>query len=83
MIVRYGQTVWNVDHLGYQPSHSILEVLTASGAVWNPDAWWTGESQDPDAEYYAVTFTTEVSSDSQAIGPITAWTEVPAEFRGR
>ena len=83
MIVRYGRTVWNVDPLGYQPDHSILEVLAATGAVWDPDAWWTAESQDPNADYYVVTFTSEeASSYSQAIGSITAWTEVPAEFRG-
>ncbi len=83
MIVRYGRTVWNVDPLGYQPTHSILEVLAATGAVWDPDAWWTAESQDSDADYYIVTFTSEeATSDSKAIGPITAWTEVPPEFRG-
>ena len=83
MIVRYGRTVWNVDPLGYQPDHSILEVLAATGAVWDPEGWWTAESQDPDADYYIVTFTSEgASPDSLALGPITAWTEVPAEFRG-
>jgi hypothetical protein len=75
--------VWNVDALGYQPDHSILEILAATGAVWDPDAWWTAESQDSDADYYVVTFTSEeASSYSQAIGSIAAWTEVPAEFRG-
>ena len=83
MIVRYGRTVWDVDPLGYQPSHSILEVVVATGAVWDPGAWWTAESQDSDADVYVVTFTSEdASSDSQAVGAITAWTDVPAEFRG-
>src|SRR5262245_51876784 len=36
VFVRYGRTVWDVDPLGYQPNHSILEVLAATGAVWDP-----------------------------------------------
>jgi hypothetical protein len=83
MIVKYGRTVWNVDPLGYQPDHSILEVLAVAGAVWDPDAYWSYDSQDRDADYYVVTFTSEdPSSDSLGPSPITAWTEVPAEFRG-
>ena len=83
MIVRYGRTVWNVDPLGYQPDHSILEVLAAAGAVWDPDAYWSYDSQDRDADYYVVTFTSgDASSDTPGGSPITAWTEVPAEFRG-
>jgi hypothetical protein len=83
MTVRYGRTVWNVDVLGYQPDHAILEVLAHVGAVWDPEAWWSYASQDRDADYYVVTFTSgDVSSDSPGPSPITAWTEVPAEFRG-
>jgi hypothetical protein len=83
MIVRYGRTVWKVDPLGYQPDHSILEVLAAAGAVWDPDAYWSHDSQDRDEDYYVVTFTSEdPSSDSPHPSPITAWTEVPAEYRG-
>lgn len=83
MTVRYGRTVWNVDVLGYQPDHAILEVLAHVGAVWDPEAWWSYASQDRDADYYVVTFTSEdASSDSPGPSPITAWTEVPAEFRG-
>jgi hypothetical protein len=83
MIVRYGRTVWKVDPLGYQPDHSILEVLAAAGAVWDPDAYWSHDSQDRDEDYYVVTLTSEdPSSDSPRPSPITAWTEVPAEFRG-
>ena len=55
MIVRYGRTVWKVDPLGYQPDHSILEVLAAAGAVWNPDSYWSHDSQDRDEDYYVVT----------------------------
>jgi hypothetical protein len=83
MTVRYGRTVWNVDVLGYQPDHAILEVLANVGAVWDPEAWWSYASQDRDADYYVVTFTSEdASSDRPGPSPITAWTEVPAEFRG-
>jgi hypothetical protein len=75
--------VWNVDVLGYQPDHAILEVLANIGAVWDPEGSWTSVSQDRDGDYYVVTFTSEdASSDSPALTPITAWTEVPAEFRG-
>jgi hypothetical protein len=84
MSVRYGRTVWNVDPLGYQPGHSILEVVAAAGAVWDPEAWWSSESQDHDADYYVVTFTSEdPSSGWRGFRPITAWTEVPPEFRGK
>jgi hypothetical protein len=62
VIVRYGRTVWNVDPLGYQPDHSIHEVLAAAGAVWDPEGWWSRESQDPDADYYIVTFMSEDAS---------------------
>ena len=82
MIVRYGRTVWNVDPLGYQPDHSILEVLAAAGAVWDPGAHWSYDSQDRDADYYVVTFTSEDPLDRLGPRPITTWTEVPAEFRG-
>jgi hypothetical protein len=83
MTVRFGRTVWNVDVLGYQPNHAILEVLTHVGAVEDPDSYWSYEGQDLDADYYVVTFTSEdSSSDSPGPSPITAWTEVPAEFRG-
>jgi hypothetical protein len=83
MIVRYGRTVWNVDPLGYQPDHSILEVLSVAGAVWDPEGWWSSESQDPDADYYVVTFVSEDASPDRFVpSPITAWAEVPAEFRG-
>jgi hypothetical protein len=75
--------VWNVDPPGYQPDHSIVEVLAAAGAVSDPEGWWTSESQDRDVDYYVVTFTSEDPSDDSPIsGPITASTDVPAEFRG-
>jgi hypothetical protein len=84
MIVRYGRTVWNVDPIGYQPDHSILEVLVAAGAVWDPDAYWSYDSQDRDADYYIVTFVSEAASRDRFVpSPITSWTEVPAEFRGQ
>jgi hypothetical protein len=36
MTVGFGRTVWNVDVLGYQPNHAILEVLAHVGAVGGP-----------------------------------------------
>jgi hypothetical protein len=83
MTVRYGRTVWNVDVLGLPAHQAILEVLAHVGAVWDPEAWWSYASQGRDADYYVVTFTSgNVPSDSPGPSPITAWTEVPAEFRG-
>jgi hypothetical protein len=83
MTVTYGRTVWNVDVIGYQPDHAILEVLSHVGAVWDPDSYWSYEAQDRNADYYVVTFTSEDPlEDSAGSGPITAWTEVPTEFRG-
>ena len=84
MIVRYGRTVWNVDPLGYQPDHSILEVLAAAGALWDPDSYWSYDSQDRDADYYIARFVSEDASRDRFVpSPITSWTEVPAEFRGQ
>ena len=71
--VRYGRTVWNVDVLGYQPDHAILEVLAEVGAVWDPEGWWSRSSQNRDADHYVVTFTSEEpSSDGGDRSPITA-----------
>jgi hypothetical protein len=84
MSVRYGRTVWNVDPLGYQPDHAIFEVLCDVGAMCDPESWWTHASQDPDADFYVVTFTSE--DDPSGIGrtePISVWTEVPADFHYR
>jgi hypothetical protein len=70
--------VWNVDPLGYQPDHPILEVLVAAGAVWEPGGWWTVASQDPNSDYYVVTFTSEDASEGGAVNEtIAAWTDVP------
>jgi hypothetical protein len=59
MTVRYGRTKWDVDPPGYQPDHPIFEVLGDVGAVIDPSHWWGGESQDPDSDFYIVTFTSE------------------------
>ena len=73
----------STDPLGYQPDHSILEVLAAAGTVWDPDSYWSYDSQDPAADYYVVTFTSEDPTSGNLVqSPIAAWTEVPAEFRG-
>lgn len=81
MIVRYGRTVWNVDSLGYQPDHPIFEVLGDVRAMWDPEGWWTQRSQDPGADYYVVTFTSEGNPSGPAPSQdIRRWTDVPAEF---
>jgi hypothetical protein len=81
IVVRYGRTVWNVDPLGYQPDHPIFEVLGDVGAMWDPEAWWNQESQDPDADFYVVTFTSDVDGSGPGPSqPISVWTDVPAEF---
>jgi hypothetical protein len=83
MTVRFGRTMWNVDPLGYQPDHPLYEVLCDVGAICDPDGWWSYTSQDPDAEFYVVTFVSqERPSASRPLEPSFIWTEVPAEFHG-
>ena len=83
MTVRFGRTMWNVDPLGYQPGHPLFEVLCNVGAICDPDGWWSYTSQDPDAEFYVVTFASEEpSSASQFVEQSFTWTEVPPEFHG-
>jgi hypothetical protein len=83
VLVTYGRTVWNTDVLGYQPDDAILEVLADVGAVWDPEGWWSSESQEPEADYYVVTFVSEdPSSRHSGRTPIDAWTDVPPDFRG-
>jgi hypothetical protein len=59
MTVRYGRTKWDVDPLGYQPAHPIFEVLGDVRAVHDASRWWARESQDPNSDFYVVTFTSE------------------------
>jgi hypothetical protein len=81
MTVRFGRTMWNVDPLGYQPDHPLIEVLCDVGAICDPDGWWTYTSQDPEAQFYVVTFTSEeLSSARRLVGQAFTWTEMPAEF---
>jgi hypothetical protein len=55
MIVVYGKTIPDVDPLGYQPEHAILEVLTDVGAVVDGETGWVADSQDSSADFYVVT----------------------------
>jgi hypothetical protein len=59
MTVRFGKTMWDVDPLGYQPDHPIIEVLADVGAVTDPESWWSKTSRDPESAFYLVTFTSE------------------------
>jgi len=83
MTVRFGRTMWNVDPLGYQPDHPLIEVLCHVGAICDSGGWWSYTSQDPDADFYVVTFLSQErpSGDRQPI-PLFVWTEVPSEFHG-
>ncbi len=63
LTVVFGKTIPDVDPLGYQPEHSIIEVLTEVGAVLDPGAYWTRSSQDASADFYVVTF--ETGPDAQ------------------
>jgi len=56
MTVRFGRTMWNVGPLGYSPEDPLYEVLCDVGAVCEPGGWWSYTSQDPDADFYVVTF---------------------------
>jgi hypothetical protein len=83
MTVRFGRTMWNVDPLGYQPDHPLIEVLCDVGAICDPGGWWSYTSQDPDADFYVVTFTSqERPSGDRPPMPLFVWTEVPSEFHG-
>jgi hypothetical protein len=79
-VIRFGTTMWNVDPLGYQPGHPLHEVLENVGAIVDPGSYWSYTSQDPDADFYVVTFT---DGDGTSHGPAApfAWSEVPSEFR--
>jgi hypothetical protein len=84
MTVRFVRTMWNVDPLGYQPDAPLYEVLCDAGAICDPDGWWSYTSQDPDADFYVVTFLSEEqtsSEDHTPMGPF-VWTEVPPDFLG-
>lgn len=59
IVVVFGKTLPDVDPLGYQPEHAIIEVLADVGAVVEPEGWSTRSSQDPAADFYVVTFETE------------------------
>jgi hypothetical protein len=84
MTVRFGRTMWNVDPIGYQPDHPLFEVMCNVGAVCEPNGWWSYFTQDPDADYYVVTFLSQkrTSSGDGAPMDLFVWTEVPPEFRG-
>jgi hypothetical protein len=82
MTVRFGRTMWNVDPLGYQPDHPLYEVLCDVGAICDPDGWWSYTDQDPDGDFYVVTFVSEEPSGDRPPRPSFVWTEVPAEFHG-
>jgi hypothetical protein len=58
LIVVFGRTMPDVDPLGYQSWHPILEVLTEVGAVVDGEAEWVADSQDPSADFYVVTLST-------------------------
>jgi hypothetical protein len=79
--VRFGKTMWNVRPLGYAPDSPLWEVLGDVGAVVDLGGWWSYTTQDREADFYAVTFT---SDDSVARDPTPefVWSEVPRDFRG-
>jgi hypothetical protein len=84
MTVRFGRTMWNVRPLGYSPEDALYEVLCDVGAICDPGGWWSYESQDPGADFYAVTFVSQDlgSSTEHPPRPAFVWTEVPPEFHG-
>ena len=82
--VRFGRTMWNVRPLGYSPEDPLYEVLCDVGARCEPGGWWSYTSQDPGADFYAVTFVSQDlgSSTEHPLRPSFFWTEVPPEFHG-
>ena len=84
MTIRFGRTMWNVRRLGYSPEDPLYEVLCDVGAICDPGGWWSYTSQDPDADFYVVTFVSEDLGSSTGRPPMPSfvWTEVPLEFHG-
>jgi hypothetical protein len=84
MTVRFGRTMWNVRPLGYSPEGPLYEVLCDVGAICDPGNWWSYTTQDPDADFYVVTFLSQelTSSGDHPPRPSFVWTEVPKEFHG-
>jgi hypothetical protein len=80
MTVRYGRTIWNVDQFGYQPDGPIYEVLCDVGAACDPDGWWSYDTQDPEADFYVVTFTSEEPHEDREPRPELSWSEIPEDY---
>ena len=68
VIVVFGRTMPDVDPLGYQPEHPIMEVLATVGAVEDHGRWWSRTSQDTSADFYVVTFVTSEAEDDSGLG---------------
>ena len=58
LTVVFGKTIPDVDPLGYQAGHAILEVLTDVGVVVDGETGWIADSQDPLADFFVVTLDT-------------------------
>jgi len=84
LTVRFGRTMWNVRPLGYSPEGPLYEVLCSVGAVCDPGGFWSYTTQDPDADFYVVTFLSQelTSSGDHSPRPSFVCTEVPIEFHG-
>jgi hypothetical protein len=74
--------MWNVRPLGYSPEGPLYEVLCSVGAVCDPGDFWSYTTQEPDADFYVVTFPSQelTSSGDHSPRPSFVWTEVPKEF---
>jgi hypothetical protein len=80
MTIRFGRTMWDTDVLGYSPESPLYEVLCDSGAICDPDGWWSHTSQDPGSAVYVVTFLSDSGGSGRPPMPQFVLTDVPPEY---
>jgi hypothetical protein len=68
---------------GFSPEDPLCEVLCDVGAACEPGGWRSYTTQDPAAEFYVVTFTTERPTHDREPPPEFIWSELPEEFSVR
>jgi hypothetical protein len=83
MTVTFGRTVWDVREFGFSPDAPLYEVLCDVGAACEPGSWWSYITQDPVADFYVVTFTTEQPTHDREPPAEFIWSELPEEFSRR
>jgi hypothetical protein len=83
MTVTFGRTMWNVREFGFSTEDPLYEVLCDVGAACEPGSWSSYTTQDPVADFYVVTFTTERPTHDREPHPEFIRSELPEEFSRR